>query len=117
MQFRWTLRNSSKAYRGDYMENPMKSDSQGYCRVCHDVGPLGERCRDCWRTIAVEVNQEGVECLNWFQKKYHAIFVDTGFTNSKLKVQELPCNEELTKEGELMSVSYTHLTLPTSTTV
>ena len=78
----------------------MKSDSQGYCRVCHDVGLLGERCRACWRNIAVEVNKEGVKCLNWFQKKYHAIFVDTCFKNSKLKLKKLPYNEELTKAGE-----------------
>ena len=106
VKFQWTLRTSCQAFRGDFMENPMRSDSQGYCRVCHDVGPKGERCLTCWHQIELERDGRGLVLLNWFQKKYHAVFVDAGFKNSVLKYTELPCNEELRKTGECVQFMF-----------
>ena len=72
-------------------KNSSESVDQGYCVNCHNLGELGVRCEDCWRTVPLEMNRASVEFINWYQKKYHCVFVKAGFHRSELIMTEMPC--------------------------
>ena len=45
------------------------------------------------------MNSAGVEFINWYQKKYHCVFVKAGFHQSELRMKEMPC-EGVLKQPE-----------------
>ena len=84
------------AITGAYKNSTSSADA-GYCVNCHNLGELGVRCEDCWKTVPLKLNSAGVELINWYQKKYHCVFVKAGFHQSELRMKEMPCWGVLTQ--------------------
>ena len=71
--------------------NFLATADRGYCVNCHNLGELGVRCGECWRAVPLKTNSAGVELINWYQRRYHCVFVKAGFRRSELIMTEMPC--------------------------